>query len=105
MLSLYNTLTRKKEEFQPVHAPQVGVYLCGPTVYSEAHLGNARGPVVFDVLTRYLRHLQYQVRYVRNITDVGHLESDADTGEDKMEKAARAARVEPMQVAQHFANR
>ncbi len=104
-LSLYNTLTRKKEEFQPVHAPQVGVYLCGPTVYSEAHLGNARGPVVFDVLTRYLRHLKYQVRYVRNITDVGHLESDADTGEDKMEKAARAARIEPMQVAQHFANR
>jgi cysteinyl-tRNA synthetase len=104
-LSLYNTLTRKKQEFQPVHAPQVGVYLCGPTVYSEAHLGNARGPVVFDVLTRYLRHLQYQVRYVRNITDVGHLESDADTGEDKMEKAARAARIEPMQVAQHFTNR
>ncbi|GAB3736303.1 cysteine--tRNA ligase [Hymenobacter agri] len=104
-LSLYNTLTRKKEEFQPVHAPQVGVYLCGPTVYSEAHVGNARGPVVFDVLTRYLRHLGYQVRYVRNITDVGHLESDADTGEDKMEKAARAARIEPMQVAQHFTNR
>ncbi|MFD2719493.1 cysteine--tRNA ligase [Hymenobacter monticola] len=104
-LSLYNTLSRKKEEFQPLHAPQVGVYLCGPTVYSEAHLGNARGPVVFDVLTRYLRHLGYQVRYVRNITDVGHLESDADTGEDKMEKAARAARIEPMQVAQHFTNR
>ena len=104
-LSLYNTLSRQKEEFQPVHPPQVGVYLCGPTVYSEAHLGNARGPVVFDVLTRYLRHLQYQVRYVRNITDVGHLESDADTGEDKMEKAARAARIEPMQVAQHFTNR
>ena len=104
-LVLYNTLTRKKEEFQPLHPPQVGVYLCGPTVYSEAHLGNARGPVVFDVLTRYLRHAGYQVRYVRNITDVGHLESDADTGEDKMEKAARAARIEPMQVAQHFANR
>ncbi len=104
-LQLYNTLTRQKEEFQPVHPPQVGVYLCGPTVYSEAHLGNARGPVVFDVLTRYLRHLGYQVRYVRNITDVGHLESDADTGEDKMEKAARAARIEPMQVAQHFTNR
>ena len=104
-LVLYNTLTRKKEEFQPLHPPQVGVYLCGPTVYSEAHLGNARGPVVFDVLTRYLRHAGYQVRYVRNITDVGHMESDADTGEDKMEKAARAARIEPMQVAQHFANR
>ena len=92
-LTLYNTLTRKKEEFQPVHPPQVGVYLCGPTVYSEAHLGNARGPVVFDVLPRYLRHLGYQVRYVRNVTDVGHLENDADTGEDKMEKAARAARI------------
>ena len=104
-LSLYNTLSRRKEEFQPLHPPQVGVYLCGPTVYSEAHLGNARGPVVFDVLTRYLRHLGYQVRYVRNITDVGHLESDGDTGEDKLEKAARAARVEPMQVAQHFTNR
>ena len=104
-LQLYNTLSRRKEEFQPVHPPQVGVYLCGPTVYSEAHLGNARGPVVFDVLTRYLRYLGYQVRYVRNITDVGHLESDADTGEDKMEKAARAARIEPMQVAQHFTNR
>ena len=104
-LSLYNTLTRKKEEFQPLHPPQVGVYLCGPTVYSEAHLGNARGPVVFDVLTRYLRHLGHQVRYVRNITDVGHLENDSDAGEDKMEKAARAARIEPMQVAQHFANR
>ena len=104
-LQLYNTLSRQKEEFQPVHPPQVGVYLCGPTVYSEAHLGNARGPVVFDVLTRYLRHLGYQVRYVRNITDVGHLESDADTGEDKMAKAARAARIEPMQVAQHYSNR
>ncbi len=104
-LSLYNTLTRAKAPFQPVHPPVVGVYLCGPTVYSEAHLGNARGPVVFDVLTRYLRYLGHQVRYVRNITDVGHLESDADTGEDKLEKAARAQRLEPMQVAQHFANR
>ncbi len=104
-LSLYNTLTRKKEDFQPLHPPQIGVYLCGPTVYSEAHLGNARGPVVFDVLTRYLRHLGYQVRYVRNVTDVGHLENDADAGEDKMEKAARAARIEPMQVAQYFVNR
>ncbi len=104
-LSLYNTLTRAKAPFQPVRPPVVGVYLCGPTVYSEAHLGNARGPVVFDVLTRYLRHLGHPVRYVRNITDVGHLESDADTGEDKLEKAARAQRLEPMQVAQHYANR
>ncbi|GAB2457301.1 cysteine--tRNA ligase [Hymenobacter qilianensis] len=103
-LSLYNTLSRRKEAFEPVHSPFVGVYLCGPTVYSEAHLGNARGPVVFDVLTRYLRHLGYTVRYVRNITDVGHLESDADEGEDKMEKAARAQRQEPMQIAQHYVN-
>ncbi|TPG64561.1 cysteine--tRNA ligase [Hymenobacter nivis] len=104
-LSLYNTLTRAKAPFVPVQPPVVGVYLCGPTVYSEAHLGNARGPVVFDVLTRYLRYLGHTVRYVRNITDVGHLESDADTGEDKLEKAARAQRLEPMQVAQHYANR
>ncbi|RYU78850.1 cysteine--tRNA ligase [Hymenobacter persicinus] len=103
-LSLYNTLTRKKELFTPVHAPFAGVYLCGPTVYSEAHIGNARGPVVFDVLTRYLRHLGYTVRYVRNITDVGHLESDADEGEDKMAKAARARHIEPMQIAEQYAN-
>ncbi len=104
-LSLYNTLTRAKAPFVPIQPPVVGVYLCGPTVYSEAHLGNARGPVVFDVLTRYLRYLGHTVRYVRNITDVGHLESDADTGEDKLVKAARAQRLEPMQVAQHYANR
>ena len=73
-LALYNTLTSTKEEFRPLHPPQVGVYLCGPTVYNEAHLGNARGPVVFDILTRYLRHLGHTVRYVRNITDVGHLQ-------------------------------
>ncbi|OON66720.1 cysteine--tRNA ligase [Hymenobacter sp. CRA2] len=104
-LSLHNTLTRKKEPFVPVHAPFVGVYLCGPTVYSEAHVGNARGPVVFDVLTRYLRHLGYTVRYVRNITDVGHLVGDADEGEDKISKMARAQKLEPMQVAQEYANR
>jgi cysteinyl-tRNA synthetase len=103
-LTLYNTLTRQKAPFEPVNPPQVGLYLCGPTVYNDAHLGNARGPIVFDVLTRYLRHLGYQVRYVRNITDVGHLESDADTGEDKMAKAARAKQLEPMQVAQHYTN-
>jgi cysteinyl-tRNA synthetase len=103
-LTLYNTLTRKKELFEPLHPPMVGLYLCGPTVYNDAHLGNARGPIVFDVLTRYLRYLGYQVRYVRNITDVGHLESDSDTGEDKMAKAARAKQLEPMQVAQHYTN-
>ncbi|MBX0291343.1 cysteine--tRNA ligase [Hymenobacter sp. HSC-4F20] len=103
-LSLYNTLTRRKALFQPLHAPFVGVYLCGPTVYSEAHVGNARGPVVFDVLTRYLRYLGYTVRYVRNITDVGHLEGDADEGEDKISKRARAQQLEPMQVAEQYTN-
>ncbi|MBD2713940.1 cysteine--tRNA ligase [Microvirga sp. STR05] len=103
-LSLYNTLTRRKAPFEPLHAPFVGVYLCGPTVYSEAHVGNARGPVVFDVLTRYLRYLGYTVRYVRNITDVGHLEGDADEGEDKISKRAKAQKLEPMQVAEQFAN-
>ena len=104
-LSLYNTLTRKKEEFQPLHPPAVGLYLCGPTVYNDAHLGNARGPVVFDVLTRYLRYLGYTVRYVRNITDVGHLQGDSDDGEDPMAKAARAQHLEPMQVAQYYTTR
>jgi len=101
-LTLYNTLTRKKESFAPLHPPLVGLYLCGPTVYNDAHLGNARGPIVFDVLTRYLRHLGYQPRYVRNITDVGHLVGDGDEGEDKLAKAARAQQLEPMQVAQHY---
>ena len=102
MLTLYNTLSRKKESFEPLHPPLVGLYLCGPTVYNDAHLGNARGPIVFDVLTRYLRYLGYQVRYVRNITDVGHLVGDGDEGEDKLAKAARAQKLEPMQVAQHY---
>ncbi|WP_375416957.1 cysteine--tRNA ligase [uncultured Hymenobacter sp.] len=104
-LSLYNTLTRKKEEFQPLRPPVVGLYLCGPTVYNDAHLGNARGPVVFDVLTRYLRHLGHLVRYVRNITDVGHLQGDADDGEDPVARAARAQQLEPMQVAQYYTTR
>ena len=104
-LALYNTLTRTKEEFRPLHPPQVGVYLCGPTVYNEAHLGNARGPVVFDILTRYLRHLGHTVRYVRNITDVGHLQGEGDEGEDPMVRAARAQHLEPMQVAQYYINR
>ena len=104
-LSLYNTLTRQKEEFHPLRPPVVGLYLCGPTVYNEAHLGNARGPVVFDVLTRYLRYLGHTVRYVRNITDVGHLQGDSDNGEDPMAKAARAQQLEPMQVAQFYTTR
>ncbi len=102
MLTLYNTLTRRKEPFAPLHPPLVGLYLCGPTVYNDAHLGNARGPIVFDVLTRYLRYLGHQVRYVRNITDVGHLVGDGDEGEDKLARAARAQKLEPMQVAQHY---
>jgi cysteinyl-tRNA synthetase len=104
-LSLYNTLTRKKEVFQPLHAPFVGMYVCGPTVYGEAHLGHSRSAITFDVLFRYLQYLGYKVRYVRNITDVGHLENDADEGEDKIEKKAKAAHLEPMEVVQYFTNR
>ena len=89
-LFIYNTLTRKKELFKPIHAPHVGMYVCGPTVYGEAHLGHARPAITFDVLFRYLTHLGYKVRYVRNITDVGHLEHDADEGEDKIAKQALA---------------
>ena len=82
-LNIYNTLTRKKEQFIPLHEPHVGMYVCGPTVYGDAHLGHARPAITFDLLFRYLTHLGYKVRYVRNITDVGHLEHDADDGEDK----------------------
>ena len=84
-LSIYNTLTRKKEPFKPLHEPHVGMYVCGPTVYGDAHLGHARPAITFDLLFRYLTHLGYKVRYVRNITDVGHLEHDADDGEDKID--------------------
>ena len=103
-LNLYNTLTRKKEEFEPLHAPFVGMYLCGPTVYGEPHLGHARSAVTFDVLYRYLKYLGYKVRFVRNITDVGHLQNDADEGEDKIEKIAKAQKLEPMEVVQHYTN-
>ena len=85
-LQIYNTLTRKKEQFVPLHEPFVGMYVCGPTVYGDAHLGHARPAITFDILFRYLKHLGYKVRYVRNITDVGHLEHDADDGEDKIAK-------------------
>jgi cysteinyl-tRNA synthetase len=104
-LKLYNTLTRKKEIFEPLQAPFVGMYVCGPTVYGEAHLGHARAYVSFDVLYRYLKNDGYRVRYVRNITDVGHLENDADEGEDKIGKKARLEKLEPMEVVQHFTNR
>ena len=104
-LLIYNTLTRKKEAFKPLHAPNVGMYVCGPTVYGDPHLGHARPAITFDILFRYLKHLGYKVRYVRNITDVGHLEHDADEGEDKIEKKARLEQLEPMEIAQHYTNR
>ena len=99
---IHNSITRKKEKFEPLRPPHVGLYVCGPTVYGEAHLGHARPAVTFDLLYRYLRHLEYKVRYVRNITDVGHLESDADQGEDKIAKKARLEKLEPMEIAEHY---
>ena len=104
-LFLYNTLTRRKELFKPIHPGHVGMYVCGPTVYGDAHLGHARPAITFDLVFRYLRHIGYKVRYVRNITDVGHLEHDADEGEDKIAKKARLEQLEPMEVAQHYTNR
>ena len=104
-LVIYNTLSRKKEVFEPLHAPFVGMYVCGPTVYGDAHLGHARPAITFDLVFRYLQHLGYKVRYVRNITDVGHLEHDADEGEDKIAKKARLEKLEPMEVAQYYTDR
>ncbi len=103
-LFIYNTLSRTKESFQPLHPPHVGMYVCGPTVYGEPHLGHARSAITFDLLFRYLLFLEYKVRYVRNITDVGHLENDADEGEDKIAKKARLEELEPMEVVQHYTN-
>ncbi len=105
MLQIYNTLTRQKEYFRPLHEGHVGMYVCGPTVYGDAHLGHARPAITFDVLYRYLMQLGYKVRYVRNITDVGHLEHDADEGEDKIAKKARLEQLEPMEVVQYYTNR
>ena len=104
-LVIYNTLHRKKEFFQPIAAPNVGMYVCGPTVYGDPHLGHARPAITFDILFRYLKHIGYKVRYVRNITDVGHLEHDADEGDDKIEKKARLEQLEPMEIAQYYTNR
>ena len=104
-LTIYNTLSRKKEQFIPLHAPHVGMYVCGPNVYGDAHWGHARPAITFDILFRYLTHLGYKVRYVRNITDVGHLEHDADEGEDKVAKKARLEQLEPMEVVQYYVNR
>ena len=104
-LTLYNTLKRVKQPFVPLNEGHVGMYVCGPTVYGDAHLGHARAAITFDTLFRYLKHLGYKVRYVRNITDVGHLEHDADEGEDKIQKKARLEQLEPMEVVQFYLNR
>lgn len=104
-LFIYNTLDREKVEFIPYNPPFVGLYVCGPTVYGDAHLGHARPAITFDILFRTLSYLGYKVRYVRNITDVGHLENDADQGEDKIAKKARLEALEPMEVAQFYTNR
>ena len=105
ILTIYNTLSRKKELFEPLNPPFVGMYVCGPTVYGDAHLGHARPAITFDLIFRYLTHIGYKVRYVRNITDVGHLEADADEGEDKIAKKARLENLEPMEVVQYFSDR
>jgi len=104
-LHVFNTLGRIRQKFEPVAPPHVGMYVCGPTVYGDAHIGHAKSYVSFDVIVRYLRYLGYRVTYVQNITDVGHLTDDADAGEDKVEKAARAHRVHPMQIAETYTRR
>ncbi|MDI9860546.1 cysteine--tRNA ligase [Flectobacillus roseus] len=103
-LKIYNTLTREKELFQPINAPHVGMYVCGPTVYNYVHLGNVRTFTTFDTLYRYLTHIGYKVRYVRNITDVGHLVGDGDEGEDKIGKMAKLEKLEPMEIVQRYTN-
>ncbi len=104
-LYLYNSLTRKLDRFVPINEPFVGLYVCGPTVYGDPHLGHARPAINFDVLFRYLKELGYKVRYVRNITDVGHLENDADDGEDKIQKKARLEQLEPMEIVNYYTRR
>ena len=101
-IKLYNSLSGKKEQFTPINEGHIGMYVCGPTVYSNVHLGNVRTFMSFDVVFRYLKHLGYKVRYVRNITDAGHLENDADEGEDKITKKARLEQIEPMEVVQRY---
>ena len=103
--TIYNTLSRKKEIFEALNPPYAGMYVCGPTVYGDPHLGHARSAITFDLLFRYLKFLKYKVRYVRNITDVGHLENDADAGEDKLAKKARLEQLEPMEVAKYYTDR
>ncbi len=101
-LKIYNSLSKKKEVFKPIEEGFVGMYVCGPTVYSNVHLGNVRTFMSFDMIFRYLKHLEYKVRYVRNITDAGHLENDADEGEDRIAKKARLEKIEPMEVVQKY---
>ena len=101
-LVIYNTLTRAKELFEPINPPFVGMYVCGPTVYSDVHLGNCRTFISFDLIYRYLLHIGYKVRYVRNITDAGHLEGDNDEGDDKFAKKAKLEQLEPMEIVQKY---
>ncbi|HQQ99735.1 MAG TPA: cysteine--tRNA ligase, partial [Ferruginibacter sp.] len=101
-LKIYNTLTREKEEFKPITPGHVGMYVCGPTVYSDVHLGNCRTFISFDIIYRYFKYLGYKVRYVRNITDAGHLEGDRDEGDDKFSKIARLQQLEPMEIVQKY---
>lgn len=101
-LQLYNTISRKKELFEPLNAPHVGMYVCGPTVYSDVHLGNCRTFISFDLIFRYLKYSGYKVRYVRNITDAGHLEGDRDEGDDKFAKRAKLEQLEPMEIVQKY---
>lgn len=103
-ISIFNSLTKEKEVFEPLIKDKVGMYVCGPTVYSDVHLGNVRTFMSFDIVFRYLKYLGYAVRYVRNITDVGHLVGDADEGEDKIAKKARLEELEPMEVVQKYTN-
>ncbi len=103
-LHIYNSLSGQKERFEPLNPPNVGMYVCGPTVYSDVHLGNVRTFLSFDIVYRYLKYLGYKVRYVRNITDVGHLVGDVDEGEDKIGKKARLEELEPMEIVQRYTN-
>lgn len=101
-IQVYNTLTRKKELFEPIEAPYVGMYVCGPTVYGDSHLGHAKSYVSFDLVVRYLRYSAYKVKYVQNITDVGHLVGDGEDGEDKLQKLAKAEQIDPMMIAEQY---
>ena len=101
-LKIYNTLSRQKELFEPITPDHVGLYVCGPTVYSDVHLGNCRTFISFDIIYRHLCYLGYKVRYVRNITDAGHLEGDRDEGDDKFSKKARLEQLEPMEIVQRY---